>query len=470
MSQNHQEFAPNFNSDFTVRQNRFNEVSFLYLMINGHKTPLKNYSTYGLAYVSEKELQVNDIVDDLSIYVYDNLFFEFTAKVKRCTKTDDGRFEIGLEFYDQSLDVRAINNLVEINTSIREIYEKDNKFSKISKEIKEIVHELSWKLSKFDKIVGTIESSSYDNTKAKNLKYQTTVSMFGKVIYKELQQSNSEIQKWFLSLSDNEKKIVLEYYRDKISEFVLKSSFTHRSFTKPRGYAGDFEMMNQLYRNDDFSNSLFGSCVERAVNMHAEPTAVRNRSEYLCSKIIKSVNKFPSKKIKILAVACGPAEEVKKAIHSLSQSDLDRVEIDLLDQDMDAILYAQKNIKDTLLETKKSLRVNLINKSIKEIITSELSTYYDLIYSAGLFDYFSDAVANRAMRTLLKVLNKDGLLVIGNFNIASPNWFGMLALFDWFLILRSEQDLMRIFKSEGSDVSIEAEKENVNLFCNITKR
>lgn len=470
MSQNHQEFAPNFNSDFTVRQNRFNEVSFLYLLISGKKTSIKNYSTYGLAFVSEKEMQADDIVDDLSLFVYDNLFLEFTAKVKRCAKTEDGKFEIGLEFYDQSLDVHAINNLVEINSSIREIYEKENKFSKISKQIKEIVHELAWKFSKFSKIVSGIESSNYENTKAKSLKYQTTISMFGKVIYKELQESNAEIQKQFFSLSDDEKKNVLEYYRDKISEFSLQSSFANRSFTKPRGYAGDFEMMNQLYRNDDFSNTLFGNCVERAVNLHAEPTAVRNRSEYLSSKIINTLRGNPIKKMRVLAVACGPAEEVTKAIRHLSQTELDMLEIDLLDQDMDAILYAQKNIKDTLIETKKNLKLNLINKSIKEIITSALTTQYDLIYSAGLFDYFSDAVANRAMRSLLRVLNKNGRLIIGNFNIASPNWFGMLALFDWFLILRSEDDLKRIFKSNETEISIEAEKENVNLFCNITKK
>ncbi len=469
MNIQHQDIETNSTLGQTVRQVRFNELNFIDFYIGETKVNLQNYSAYGFAFSTHLKCEIGQVLADCKLLVFGNLFAEYECTVRRSSTNINSSNDVGVEINDGELDITSIQTLYDLQTKIASIYEKENRYKTIPTDIVSGVSNLVFKLDAFETIAKNIESIKYENKNIKSTNFNLTINNLGSHIYKELSNINISIQNTFYNLSENDKKLCLEYYREHVGRYVLQSNFTNRSFTKPLGYAGDYEMMNQLYRNDNFSPTLFGSCVEYAVNLHDEPSAVRNRSQYLSHKIINLVKKEPNKKIKILAVACGPAEEIRLAIDQLSNTELENVEIYLLDQDQNALLYAQQNIKSKLLETKKILDFKLVNKSIKEIIMSGLTNEYDLIYSAGLFDYFTDAVAKRASKSLLKVLNKSGQLIIGNFNISSPNWFGMLALFDWHLILRSETDLVRIFNTEGTTVSVEKEPKNVNLFCIIRK-
>ncbi len=466
MSLNHQEIQTHSNLNHIIRPSRFNNPDYLDFHIDHQKFKIINYSTYGLAFLSDNEYLPKSVINDCKLNVYGNVFHEFSCIVRRSKSIIGNKYEIGVELINQEIDISSLNSMVEIQTKITEIYEKEDRYKAVPQFIKSHVQNLKWKLNQMEKIAKTVQSIHYESVKSKTAKYENTINQLGACIYNELKNINSDIQQVFMTLDSSTQKLSLEFYREYISEYVTQSNFTKRSLEKPRGYAGDFEMMNQLYRNDNFSNTLFGSCVERAVNLHDEPTAVRNRAQYLKEKIISKI-RSRNDRIKILAVACGPAEELKQSISQLSQSELDRVDFYLLDQDVDALLYAQQNIKSHLNVEEKKMNLHLVHKSIKDILLTGLDMKFDMIYSAGLFDYFSDAVASRACRALTKNLNKQSNLIIGNFNIASPNWFGMLALFDWFLILRSEEDLKRIFNVQGAQINIEKEPRNVNLFCNL---
>lgn len=469
MSIQHQDIETNSIVGQTVRQARFNDLNYIDLVISNKKVTLLNYSAYGFAFISEHKYQVGDTIHGCQLLVYGKEIADCNGVVRRCNLNANNQYEIGVEIIDGELDINSIHTLYDIQTKIAGIYEKENRYKSIPSEITASVRDLVGKLQAFESIAKNIEATKFNTKNLTNVNYRLAVENLGAYIYKELSGINAKIQSTFYNLTDTEKKICLEYYRENVGSYVLQSNFTNRSYSKPLGYAGDYEMMNQLYRNDNFSHTLFGSCVEYAVNLHDEPGAVRNRAQYLSEKIVNLVNKNAGKKIRILAVACGPAQEIKTTIQKLSQEQLSQLEIVLLDQDQNALLYAQQNIKAELIETGKKLNFQLMNKSIKEIIMSGLTDEFDLIYSAGLFDYFTDAVAKRASRSLLKVLKASGELIIGNFNISSPNWFGMLALFDWQLILRGEQDLQRIFSSENISVVVESEARNVNLFCIIRK-
>ena len=119
--------------------------------------------------------------------------------------------------------------------------------------------------------------------------------------------------------------------------------------------------------------------------------------------------------------------------------------------------------------TNSPAKLNFVNKAIKNVITRGLSDAdFDVIYSAGLFDYFSDPVAQLGAKALFKHLKPGGKLVIGNFNQTTPNQFTMRLALDWSLIYRSEDDLKRLYANLG-ELNIEQEPEGVNLFCVIRK-
>jgi extracellular factor (EF) 3-hydroxypalmitic acid methyl ester biosynthesis protein len=469
-SSNHDELSGNSSAKLEIRQDRFSSDGKLKLQTNLGVFTIKNYSLFGLAGVGEIELALGQTISETQLFFFGDQIGEFSLVIRRKEQQGNG-WEYGFETITDVIPVEQIHNMMEIKSSLSLINEKAEKTSVLPTEFRCHVQELNSKLRSFEQIAKSFESKIYSNKGERETALDLVVSILGSEIFQELRQTNRKLQQIIEHQSENILKGALQYFRDSLGEYLYQSPFTRRSFEKPRGYAGDFEMMNQIYRNDNFAQSLFGSCMERAVHLHEEPTAVRNRSTYLADKIISLVASSDGQEtINILSVACGPAEEVKLAVNCLTQGQLDRITFWLLDQDEDALKFAQKNIKSMSFEKRKKVRVNLINKGIKELIlegTKDQS--FDLIYSAGLFDYFSDPVAIRAGKVLSRAVVDGGKLIIGNFNIVSPNWFGMLSLFDWHLILRGESDLSRIFNFDGYNLSIEAEPENVNLFCVIKR-
>ena len=59
-----------------------------------------------------------------------------------------------------------------------------------------------------------------------------------------------------------------------------------------------------------------------------------------------------------------------------------------------------------------------INTSIKTVITEGLDDSYDLVYSAGLFDYLKDLAVRAAGARVVDALAPGGHAVIGNFDVA----------------------------------------------------
>lgn len=447
--------------NFIIRQDRLQANSeTLNIKTQDNTFEVKNFSLFGLAFQSEKAIEIGEIFS-CELNFHDIKIVDLSLEVKR-KESADGMFLYGCETLDSAIPVEDIEYINKSYGILNEVTEKHKRYDVISDKVKFYIDDLYIWFCELEEKIRGIEGTQFENFRQKSSAFKNVAAIVGKSVGLKLKKSN-DILGALVSADNANTKLVFEYYRYRLGKFIFQSPFTKRSYEKPRGYAGDFEMMNIIYRDDNFANTLLGACMEVAVRIHEEPTAVRNRVKYLSSKILDVCNK--SGEINILTVASGPAEEIKFAISKMDQDTLDRVTFNLLDQDQDALKYAQKNIREQLLKEGKEAKVKLIPMDIKDVIISGLNDQYDLIYSAGLFDYFSDPVASRACKALFKSLKKNSKIVIGNFNADAPNAFGMLALFDWFLILRSQKDLIRIFNVNGAKLNIEAEPENVNLFC-----
>ena len=199
--------------------------------------------------------------------------------------------------------------------------------------------------------------------------------------------------------------------------------------------------------------------------------AVRNRAYYLAEKIVAFADTKPKEyDTRILSVACGPAKELYEVVVEKLGSSLGSCTFNLLDQDEKALKYAQRVLRAASKEMKKTFDFNFIRRSIRDVIKSGLEGHrYDLIYTAGLFDYLSDPVAQRAAERMHSSLRPGGQLIIGNFNINNSSQLMMEFAMDWTLIYRSEVDLRKLFSFLDKDLVIESESEGINLFCIIKK-
>ena len=138
-----------------------------------------------------------------------------------------------------------------------------------------------------------------------------------------------------------------------------------------------------------------------------------------------------------------------------------RIRFSLLDFDQNAIDFAkaQNELANGSIEY---FRINVLRyKPYK---------YYDLIWSAGLFDYFKEKHFIYLINKYYKNLAENGEFIIGNFSHLNPTKRLMEVLSDWHLNHRSRYDLIRMAVEANVNedlVIIENEELGINLFMRI---
>lgn len=266
------------------------------------------------------------------------------------------------------------------------------------------------------------------------------------------------------------REAAIAFGQAQLGPLIYGAPFAHRAYAKPRGYAGDYEMMNHLYRNEPVGRTLFDQCLHKYFIDEPAGQAVKNRGYYLLEKIKELVAKSDKKLIRILAVASGPAMEQQLFLKESKAFPSKDIEFTCIDQDEESLKHAQRQLFSIERFVRSGYSFNFTNLAIKNIIARGLPEKgYDLIYTAGLFDYFSDPVAQVAGQRLAEGLAPDGSLIIGNFSKNNPSQPFMEMVLEWHLLYRSPEDMMRIFKGIGSSVEIEQEKLGINLFAVIKK-
>jgi hypothetical protein len=260
------------------------------------------------------------------------------------------------------------------------------------------------------------------------------------------------------------------YFHDRFGALIDLSPVAARCFRKPLGYAGDFEMMNMVYRNESLGDTLFGRSLSRFLLDSDAGQAVRNRAAYLAGKIKAAAARGgPHRPARILSVAAGPAMELQQILRTdPALVRTGRAEITLLDQDASALRHAREQIGARAAHAGVEVALQCLNTSIRTVIAEGLNGSYDLIYSAGLFDYLNDRTARAAGSRLVEALAPGGHAVIGNFGTANPTRPLLELILDWALHHRSASDLHQLFGDIGIGITIEQEATGINLFAVIS--
>lgn len=250
----------------------------------------------------------------------------------------------------------------------------------------------------------------------------------------------------------------VDFFREKISSVLNANTLIGHGYVKPYGYPGDFTLIDKIYRFD-INNEFRYRNWDLFFQNQPGANAVRNRKDFFVEycKILAS----QKENAKVLVLGSGPASDVYEFLSDHAGGN--NMNIELIDFDQSAI--------DFSMEKNKKFNGQITYNKINALRFNSYKLY-DLIWSAGLFDYFKDKHFTFLIRKYFNCLTDDGEMVISNFSTRNPTKRLMEVLSDWYLNLRTESDLFRIASEAGVDkelVSIDKEPLGVNLFLKIKK-
>lgn len=226
---------------------------------------------------------------------------------------------------------------------------------------------------------------------------------------------------------------------------------------KPYGYAGDFMIIDKIYREDVSSDERFEKW-DIYWNNQPATKAVRNRKDYFIRTILQRLQPTP---LRLLNVASGPARDLAEVYTRIPSGALQTT---CVEADAHAIAYA------TELNEANMQHIRFIHQNIFRFATEE---QFDLVWSAGLFDYFEDSVFVKLLRKFISWTKPGGEVIIGNFSNQNPSRSCMELAGDWYLHHRPAESLLAMALEAGADsadIRVGKELEGVNLFLHVKVR
>lgn len=216
-----------------------------------------------------------------------------------------------------------------------------------------------------------------------------------------------------------------------VFSFLMKCPMTKHSFEKPRGYPGDAALLDWIYfpeskvseLDDPVARFIYDYNVRRTA-----PSAVRSRARHI-AQIIDEVPDGGS----MLALACGHFREAECSV-SIQQGRLSRIHV--VDQDpLSLEIVRERNVPRLTSEEANVMKYPRATAD---------SPRFDLVYAAGLFDYFSPRMAERVANRLWTHVAPGGVLCIPNFNENIPDAGYLECFMDWWLVYRTHAEMLQI--------------------------
>ncbi|MBT3384619.1 MAG: class I SAM-dependent methyltransferase [Prolixibacteraceae bacterium] len=263
----------------------------------------------------------------------------------------------------------------------------------------------------------------------------------------------------FFEIVDQVKAEDIESFRNKIAPILNSATLFGFSYTKPFGYSGDFFIIEKIYQSYVNPDKRYKKW---DIFLHSAPAviAVVNRKTLAIGIFEKLNAKAMGLRQDVMILGSGPVTETFEFFEKNPENSL---VFEMLDMDKRAIAYA-KNKNWKYLSKMTFYNRNVIRYSPEK--------KYDLIWSAGLFDYFKGKHFVFLLKKYYEYLNEGGEMIIGNFNIENPSRRAMEILGDWFLYHRSADELKQFALQAGiekSKIDVLKEPLGINLFLRIKK-
>lgn len=342
---------------------------------------------------------------------------------------------------------------------------------KVKDEFKNYISNLAYDLKVYKHFFDELDRKfSSEPADVKTAMFQVIVNTVGGKFLNYFQEKMTQLEQLVAGYNKEEHKLHGFYLRKQMWDVILCSEFMSRTNIKPRGYAGDSEMMRMIYENIYSGDTTFGKILNRyGLNVPAAQS-VRNRRLMIPEVLRKAYKEFSESNKEIfrfMSVACGPAYEVSNLF--VSADDAKNYQCTLLDQDTDALEEAMANIHNIEKVLNHEIQVVTINDSVRTMLKTpdihKLWGSFHFIYSMGLFDYLTQPVAKAVIESIYSMLEPGGIMLIGNYHVNNLSRLFMEYWLDWVLYYRTEKEMTDLLcDTNAKDVSVFFEEAGCQIF------
>jgi SAM-dependent methyltransferase len=252
-------------------------------------------------------------------------------------------------------------------------------------------------------------------------------------------------------------------------KWLCRGWLQNQARTKPRGYAGDHEMLARIYENWRCDDPL-GQLFDRYFQAQAAPQAVRNRMRMMTEWISEMLMEKTAAKIAVVGSAFGL--EIRDALKVATPAARQSLTVVLLDLDPAALEFARNELQPLLPSEQLVLQpTNLFRLADRPSLAANLADS-NFVLCPGLFDYLDDTASVEMIRCLFRQLASGGRLIIFQFAPHNPTRAYMEWFANWYLTYRDQQAFRRLLEiSKPKDATIEfaAESLGIDLYAKISR-
>jgi len=265
-------------------------------------------------------------------------------------------------------------------------------------------------------------------------------------------------------------KEIKSIFRSMVGSWIYESKYLKRGFEKPRGYPGDYKMIEAIYDNKPRSEGI-GRYLDSFFLNNSYAGAVRNRKDKIVDILDDFLKKADSPIVRILNLASGSCREIKELFEKISKVEKE-VKFTCIDHDEEALDFAQEALKSLPKKAQvKFVKENILTMPERQKYYAELLGGQNLIYSLGLIDYVPDRILKRLIKLWFNLLAPEGRMLLTHKDIdrdplapLAPDWYC-----NWKFVPRNEAYFINLVKDSIEDnhslvLSRDASRKIIFLF------
>lgn len=228
--------------------------------------------------------------------------------------------------------------------------------------------------------------------------------------------------------------------------WLCRGVLQRRAREKPRGYAGDFEMLNMIALHS-LSADPWGNAFDQFFQDEAAPRAVRERLGCVADAIVETViGHEHTQPVHVVSIGCGPAIDIRWAAERLSPEERRGLRVTLLDLDPGAIEFAQASLEPLLSAAQIDCRRENLYRLPRRREAAGLVDA-DFVACTGLGDYLEPTDAATLLRAMWDSLRPSGRLQMFNFLTTNPSRPYMEWIGNWYLRYRTLDELAELARA-----------------------